>query len=117
MTTATTTDANVAGYLARFLDDPRMTVTGPDAGIYTVTVPDFYSQARLDEAITKTGTLVAEIVNIAGLKGQVAAQSAINRTFIALATPTNAQMIAQLKALSRQSNILMELGYKTLILP
>jgi hypothetical protein len=48
--------------------------------------------------------------NDEAIRGQAAQALATNRTFIGLASPTNAQVVAQVKALSRQNNALIRLA-------
>ena len=51
----------------------------------------------------------AVIVNRSIIESQAEAALAGNRTFLALAAPTNAQVLAQVKALTRQNNALIRL--------
>lgn len=51
-----------------------------------------------------------DVTNRQALTDQAAAALATNRTFLALASPTNAQIAAQVKALTRQNNALVRLA-------
>jgi hypothetical protein len=69
-------------------------------------------------ASTLTGTVTIpdppEVVNEATLRTQAFAALAANRTALAVATPTNAQLIGQVKALTRQNNALIRLALNLL---
>lgn len=78
--------------------------SGPTPGpLQTGTLVRTVNGGQVDE--TWTGiTNVAELVNADTLRTQAAAALQANRDFVALASPTNAQTLAQVKALSRQVN-------------
>lgn len=70
-----------------------------------------------DPAVTQTALQAAvdahvaidEGGNRATIEQQAATALANNRTFLAIASPTNAQVVAQAKALTRQNNALIRL--------
>lgn len=53
--------------------------------------------------------LTPEMTNEGQIRAQAANALATNRDFIALSPPTNAQVVAQVKALSRQNNGIIRL--------
>jgi hypothetical protein len=61
------------------------------------------------EVLTQSAT-ATRVSNAATIRTQAANALAANRTFIALTAPTNAQVVAQTKALSRQMNALIRLA-------
>ena len=108
MTTATTTIAVNAHCMD--LDPLGVTVTGPDAaGVWTITAPDSVSQVDLNAAVAAAAAEATTIANMSDLLAKAAAAQTNNATFLALASPTNAQTLAQVKALTRQCNALIKL--------
>lgn len=65
------------------------------------------TQAELDAATAATN----EAALISAARGAIAG----NKTFLALASPTNAQTLAQVKALTRQMNALIRLQVRDLL--
>jgi hypothetical protein len=72
-----------------------------------------------NQTFDSTGAMTSEQVvvvdttadtNAASIRDLAAAALAANRTFIALPTPTNTQVVAQTKALTRQMNALIRLA-------
>lgn len=71
-----------------------------------------------DERFSKDGTVVSSVVVVRDvtvevttttIEAQAVTALTTNRTFLALATPTNAQAVAQTKALTRQVNGIIRL--------
>ena len=59
-------------------------------------------------------TIPDEVANERTLRSQAATALQNNRDFIAITSPSNAQVVAQVKALSRQVNALIRLELKEL---
>ena len=55
-----------------------------------------------------------EQINAATLRAQAQSALAANRTALAVTNPTNAQLVAQVKALTRQNNALIRLALSLL---
>lgn len=109
MTTATTTTELTGLNDTLNQLSPEFTITGPDAGVWTITMPDTVSQVDLDAAIvTEIGILTA-IANMVILSAQAKAAQTGNNNFLAIPTPTQAQSLAQIKALTRQSTALIKM--------
>lgn len=108
MTIATST-VEISG-LTDYLDPLEAVVTGPVAGVWTITAPDTVNQATLDAAVASEIAYRLALQNTAALMVKAAAAQVSNATFLALASPTNAQTLAQVKALTRQSNALIKLA-------
>ena len=92
------------------LDPLQVTVTGPVAGVWTITAPDTVSQADLDAAVAASVAEVTATLNLADLLAKAATAQTTNATFLAIASPTNAQTLAQVKALTRQVTVLIKLA-------
>lgn len=81
----------------------------------TRTHHDFFNEttrpyaAEENAAADQRAEAVFEESNGTTLRNQAAAALATNRSFLALAAPTNAQTIAEVKALARQVNALIRL--------
>lgn len=71
-------------------------------------VGEAVTQAALDTAVT-AHVAINRDGNRATLQQQAQAALAANRTFVAIASPTNAQVAAQVKALTRQNNGIIRL--------
>jgi hypothetical protein len=68
---------------------------------------DLTAAEAADLAAVDSGT--ARLTNKAGLEDRAAQALAGNQTFLNLASPTNAQTLAQVKALTKQVNALIRL--------
>jgi hypothetical protein len=86
---------NVSGVLTYFKDGVQVTA----------------AQARTEYAATADGTAA---VNEKALLDKAKAALTANATFLAIATPSNAQVSAQVKALTRQVNALIKLAARDL---
>lgn len=90
-------------------DLPHIQVSGPVDGVWTITAPDSVSKQQLDNAIVLQASSNISSQNQADLMAKAAAALNVNSTFLAIATPTNAQVVAQTRALTRQVNALIRL--------
>ena len=84
-------------------------VTGPVAGVWTITAPDSVSQETLDGFAAQAHAEIIAHNNALALMDKGRAALVINADFLALGAPTNAQVLAQTKALTRQVNALIRL--------
>lgn len=85
------------GLNARGLADGRTVVTSDEVG-----------QSALDAAVA-AHVAVDRLGNEKTLRDSAAQALATNRTFLAITSPTNAQVSAQVKALTRQNNGIIRL--------
>jgi expansin (peptidoglycan-binding protein) len=103
MSAVTTTRLINLGQLAAEMAGKPLSALG-DQGTTTVTCHDpAVTQAALQAAIN-AHVAIDEQANRATLEQQAATALTGNRDFLALASPTNAQVVAQVKALTRQNN-------------
>lgn len=98
-------DARPHGDRISWADDEGRAVWDFSTDPYT-TRP--YSEAENIEADIRAAAAVVA-ANRSTLTGQAMAALAGNRDFLALASPTNAQTLAQVKALTRQMNAVIRL--------
>lgn len=77
-------------------------------GESTVTAHDATTKAALQSAVD-AHVAIDEAGNRTTLEQQAATALANNKSFLAIATPTTAQITAQVKALTRQNNALIRL--------
>lgn len=80
-----------------------MTITRPD------THETYDPSGKLVDTRTELVDVTAEAVEY-DLHARARQAYAANRAFLANATPTNAQVVAQVRALTRQTNALLRLG-------
>lgn len=102
------------GHYVEVEDRPVITVTGPVNGVWTITAPDTVSQADLDAAVKLQVDSLSAHSNHDTLVAKAQNAQTNNATFLALAAPTNAQTLAQVKALTRQVNALIKLQIQDL---
>jgi hypothetical protein len=90
---------------------PTATITGPDVdGNYTVTVPEEdLSQAQLDISVGIAENDQRAALNKQDLIVKMRDAVASNKTFLNIATPTNAQVVTQVKTLTRQMNVVLKM--------
>lgn len=101
------------GVLIEARDDATQTVTTYGAGgVVTSTRP--YTAAEIDAANAANAAALLD-TNAAALLAKADAALATNATFRALASPTNAQTLAQVKALTRQVSALLRLARRDLL--
>lgn len=74
-----------------------------------VNVQEYDATGALVADRVETITVSTESVNRLSLEDSARTALANNRTFLAVTSPTNAQIAAQVKALSRQNNALIRL--------
>jgi len=91
-----------------------ISATGPVAGVWTVTAPDTMGQATLDSLVALIQAGATASANEATLRAKAATALASNATFQAIASPTQAQALAQVKDLTRQVNALIKLATQSL---
>ena len=106
------TKIEIAGVVRLWRDDTTRTVTTWDAaGVLTDTRPYTAAEnAAADaEAVARTVT-----VNEATIRGRAATALTANNTFLALTSPTNAQVLAQTKILTRECSALIRLALRLL---
>lgn len=108
MVTGTST-VDIQNYVGLYLDTNGMTFSGPVVGVWTITSPLDISQVEFDAGIASTAAYVVALNNKAILLAKGIAALAVNATFMALAAPTNAQTLAQVKALTKQNNAVIKL--------
>lgn len=100
-------DEYVNGVLRKRWDDTvRVYTEFNAAGVQTL--QRSYTQAEIDRA-TASALSVTERTNKQTLEQQATTALADNRTFLAIASPTQAQTLTQVKALTRQNNAIMRL--------
>jgi hypothetical protein len=68
-----------------------------------------FVDGQLVESTTVTVDITAQVVEL-DLHTKARQAYTNNRTYLAIATPTNAQVVAQVRALTRQMNALMRLA-------
>lgn len=101
----------VAGYHLRpdlWAADGWLPIVEANAGpgaLETGTFADVIGASQVTRTWTNVPNTTA--VNADTIRTQAAAALQANRDFVALAGPTNAQVVAQVKALSRQNNALI----------
>jgi hypothetical protein len=83
--------------------DQQGTVTQQRA-LTTAEITSMSSADAADQAQTNAGTI----------RGKIAAALAANQTFLALATPTNAQTLAQVQRLTKETNGLLRYVFNQL---
>lgn len=88
---------------------PTITVEGPVNGLWTITAPDEFTVEQLDAAILLQKNANSAQSNFDILRSKAQTALSVNATFLAIASPTNAQVVAQVKALTRQNNALIRL--------
>lgn len=76
---------------------------------HSETVTTYDAQGKVVETRTVTWETTPEQDNEATLRAQVASALAANATFLALANPTNAQTLAQVQRLTRETSALIRL--------
>ena len=105
MSTVTTTWLVNLGQLAAELTTPPAPLSMDDDGTQRIIAchDATISQAQLQAAVD-AHVAIDEQGNRTALEQQAANALTGNRTFLAIASPTNAQIAAQAKALTRQSN-------------
>ena len=112
MITATmTTDPNNAQMLWSLI---QAEITGPIDGVWTITAPDEVTQAALDEYVANSVAEALAITNRAALVAKATAAVAGNAAFLAIASPTQVQSLAQIKALTKQVTALIKLQTEAL---
>ena len=95
--------------LGVFLDMTDVVVTGNGVGPWVVTTPDTVSQETLDAAVALAVEQHTELLNGVALLAKAPAAIQANKDYIANAAPTNAQVVAQSKAMARQMNAVMKI--------
>ena len=106
------TRIEIAGVVRRWRDDTTRTVTTWDvAGTLTDTRP--YTAAENAAADAEAVARTAE-VNEATIRGRAATALATNAAFLALTSPTNAQVLAQTKIVTRECTALIRLVLRLL---
>lgn len=88
---------------------PVIFVTGPVNGLWTIDAPDEVTKAQLDAAIALQQAGMSVVSNREALLTKATAAVVVNNAFLAVASPTNAQVVAQVRALTRQNNALIKL--------
>jgi transcriptional accessory protein Tex/SPT6 len=101
------TAVEIDGVIRKKWDDTTGTYTEYDAdGTQTLARP--YTAEEQSDA-TERATASTQAANEATLLQKASAAVQGNRDFLALTAPTNAQVVAQVKALTRQNNALIRL--------
>jgi hypothetical protein len=100
-------DTKINGVLRERWDDVARLVTLYDAG-GAQTSQRAYTAAEIADRAARAAAETAR-TNRTTIEAQVAAAITANKAYVALASPTNAQTTAQVKALSRQVNGVMRL--------
>lgn len=100
------------GYVARTLGQVRLVLEVTGGGTRTLT--SGATQADLEAAVAAAPDLDVENANAATLRSRATQALVDNRAFLAIASPTNAQNAAQVKALTRQVNGLLRLELRQL---
>jgi hypothetical protein len=100
--------------IARLLDTylgPSASIEGPDQnGDYTITVTDDrVPQEQLDAAIAQAALDILNDNNEAALQSKMKDAVVANKAFLAIQTPTNAQVVAQVRSLTRQSTAIIKM--------
>lgn len=118
-TTSTVEVTDVAPWLYPGLslpegEHPEVTVTGPVDGIWTITAPDTVTQTELDAAVALQVISIISQSNYEVIKERARLALEVNVAFLALPAPTNAQVLAQVKFLTREANALIKLGISDL---
>lgn len=92
------------------------TISGPDDnGDYTISIADdLLSQEQLDFAVAGAAKDILIDVNQASIMSKMKNAVSINKTYLDLTTPTNAQVMAQVKSLTRQMNSVIKILGKDL---
>lgn len=110
MTTATLTvdPATIVDHGFDLISGIGAVITG--TGPWTVTVSNTYSQASLDDYVASFTTAATEAINRAAILAKATAAVVANGTFLALASPTNAQVVAQVRLLTREATALIKVA-------
>lgn len=90
-----------------------VTVYGLNESTEIVVLDGSLTEAQLQSAID-AHVAIDETGNRTTIEGQALNALQANRDFLALATPTNAQVLAQVKALTRQNNGIIRLALNKL---
>jgi hypothetical protein len=106
MSTVTTSKAINVRQLSVELGGAIMSATVTSAG--AIVTVDSLTAAQLQAAVD-AHVAIDEQANATTLRSRADAALANNATFLAIASPTNAQTLAQVKALTRQNNALLRL--------
>lgn len=93
---------------AEVIDTAAQTLTVETNGVLGQSRP--LTAAEIDVYVTQPQALA----NKATIKGQAATALTNNATYLAIASPTNAQIAAQVKALTQQNNKLIRLAINRL---
>ncbi len=85
-------------------------VGGPfeDAGEKTITADGATDQQLTTAITTASGVFVDRKANQVSLLAKAAQAVTVNNTFLALSTPTNAQIVAQVQRLTRENTALIK---------
>lgn len=108
MSTVTTTRAVNLGQLASELGSTDLSMTDDGTTRVVACYDPAITQAQLQAAVD-AHVAIDEDGNRTTLEQRAANALQTNRDFLALATPTNAQVVAQVKALTRQNNGIIRL--------
>ena len=107
MSTATTT-VDITDSLAIYCG-PEATITGPDVnGIYTISC-DSVAQADLEFFVSEAAKDADMEANRQTLLTKARTALTNNGKFLDIASPTQAQAVAQVKALTRQMNAIIKI--------
>ena len=104
---------NDAGVLTQQWDDSTSTYTQYDPTTGALTLTRAYTAAETAQAQTRA-TVGAALGNLTGLQTKAQNAQNNNAAYLALASPTNAQVVAQVAALTRQCNALIKLEVQDL---
>jgi hypothetical protein len=112
MATATSTYPVSVG--SQWLHGFDATITGPVGGVYTITSAADVTDAQLQEAVDLTAKEMSYSQNELDLRAKAEQGLALNKVFLGLANPTQAQVLAQVRLLTREANNLIRLQVSAL---